>query len=225
LFESTKIRVLVADEETLVRRALVTMVGGAPQMAVVGETGNGCEALHLYRLLRPDVTLIDIRLLRADGSQAIAAISAFDPSAILLAVAASSSRGAAVTAVRAGASGLLFKNDDPLDFIKAVRKVHSGQYVLSPLASRDVVHFVRSIPTVYSVLPEAGNARLSPREEAVVKMLTQGMSNAEMSRALFVSESTVKAHLSSVMAKWGARDRTQVVIRALESGMAVVHAQ
>ena len=77
--------------------------------------------------------------------------------------------------------------------------MHSGQYVLSPLASRDVINFVRSIPTVYSVLRETGGAALSPREEAVVKMLTQGMSNAEMSRALFVSESTVKAHLSSVI--------------------------
>jgi DNA-binding NarL/FixJ family response regulator len=223
LFESGKIRVLVADEEPLVLRALAGIINGAADMTVVGETGRGCEALQMYRVLRPDVTLMDIRLLRTDGSQAIAAILESDSAAKLLAVARSSSRGAAVDAVRAGASGLLFKSDNPHDFTKAIRKVHGGQYVLSPGASRDVINFVRSIPTVYTVLPGAGGAALSPREEAVVKMLTQGMSNAEMSRALFVSESTVKAHLSSVMAKWGSRDRTQVVIRALESGMAVVH--
>jgi DNA-binding NarL/FixJ family response regulator len=223
LFESRKIRVLVADEEALVLRALSGIISGATDMTVVGEAGSGCEALQMYRVLRPDVTLMDIRLLRTDGSQAIAAILDFDPAAMLLAVARSSSRGAAVAAVRAGASGLLFKSDNPHDFLRAIRKVHGGQYVLSPLASRDVINFVRSIPTVYSVLRESGGAALSPREEAVVKMLMQGMSNAEMSRALFVSESTVKAHLSSVMTKWGARDRTQVVIRALESGMAVVH--
>ncbi|MBT2535910.1 response regulator transcription factor [Arthrobacter sp. ISL-69] len=171
-----------------------------------------------------EAKMMDIRLLCTDGSQAIAAILDFDPAAMLLAVARSSSRGAAVAAVRAGASGLLFKSDNPQDFTRAIRKVHSGQYVLSPLASRDVINFVRSIPTIYSVFCETGGAALSPREESVVKMLTQGMSNAEMSRALFVSEATVKAHLSSVMTKWGARDRTQVVIRALESGMAVVHA-
>jgi DNA-binding NarL/FixJ family response regulator len=223
LFESGKIRVLVADEETLVLRALAGIINGAADMTVVGETGSGCEALRMYRILRPDVTLMDIRLLRTDGSQAIGAILESDPAAKVLAVARSSSHGAAVAAVRAGASGLLFKSDDPNDFTRAIRKVHGGHYVLSPVASRDVINFVRSIPTVYTVLPGSTGAALSPREEAVVKMLTQGMSNAEMSRALFVSESTVKAHLSSVMAKWGVRDRTQVVIRALESGMAVVH--
>jgi len=224
LFESGKIRVLVADGETLVVRALAGIINSAADMAVVGEAGSGCEALRMHRALRPDVTLMDIRLLRKDGAQAINAILESDPAATVLAVAGASSRGAAVTAVRAGASGLLFKSDNPHDFTRAIRKVHGGQYVLSPLASRDVINFVRSIPTVYSVLPGTTGAALTPREEAVVKMLTQGMSNAEMSRALFVSESTVKAHLSSVMAKWGARDRTQVVIRALESGMAVVHA-
>lgn len=213
------IRVLVVDDETLMRRALVIFVDGAEDMTVVGEAADGVVALRQCAALRPDVVLMDMQMPEMNGIEATRAISDRFPETRVIAVTTFSSERYLVPALRAGASGYLVKDAEPEEFVAAVRGVHTGGYVLSSPVTRDLVLSIRESPDRPEAAPIPSAEELSPRELDVVALLGCGMSNAEVARELHLSEATVKTHLGRVMAKWGARDRVQVVIHAARTGV------
>lgn len=212
----SEIRVIVVDDEILVRRAL-TMFLESAGIQVVGSCSDGVEALDLVGRLRPDVVLMDLQMPRMGGREATERIVESWPDTRVLAVTTFGTVASIVPVLRAGASGYILKDSDPETLATAVRTVHAGSEVLSPRAVRELV--------ASSLLPRDGTVdlpaheRLSGREDDTIQLLAKGYSNAEIARALFVSETTAKSYLSSVMTKWGVRDRVQLLVRAAQRGI------
>ena len=212
------IRVLVVDDDSLARRALTFLLSHAPGLSVVGEAGDGVEAVDSVRTLQPDVVVTDVQMPRIDGIEVTVRIATNWPSTRVLAVTTVATIDTIVAMLRAGASGYLLKDTDPDTIVDSVRQVHAGIHVLSPRVAHRLVASVRDIGAVSS--PTLGESeKLSEREQQVVEHLAAGKSNAEIARALFISQGTVKAHLGNVMMKWNARDRVQVLIRASRAGL------
>jgi len=212
-------RVLIADDEALMRKALKVFVDAAPDMEVVGEAADGIAAVHLASELQPDVVLMDIQMPRMDGVEATKGVIAASPRTRVVAVTTFSSQRYVVPALRAGASAYLVKDTEPAALVAAIRDALDGTCTLSPQVTAELVSSLRESPEppVPVDLPE--HERLSERELDVVRLLGQGLSNAEIAKELHLSEATVKTHLSNVMTKWGVRDRVQVLVRAARSGI------
>lgn len=208
------IRVLIADDETLVRHALRIFVDTGGDMIVVGEATDGDEAVTLAQSLLPDVVLMDLQMPRLSGIEATRRITQTVPEVRVLAVTTFSTERHVVPALRAGASGYLIKDTDPDDILEAIREVAAGRSVMSPRLTRDLILSLRTDP---AEIPSAVSRPepLTPRELSVVRAIAQGRSNAEIARELHLAEPTVKANLGRVMAKWGVRDRVQVLIYAI----------
>lgn len=208
------IRVLIADDEALVRHALRIFVDTGGDTTVVGEASDGDEALALAGRLRPDVVLMDLQMPRVSGIEATRLITAAFPDVRVLAVTTFSTERHVIPALRAGASGYLVKDTDPDDILDAIREVAAGRSAMSPRLTRELILSLQNETEQThgaSPAPEA----LTPRELSVVRAIAQGRSNAEIARELHLAEPTVKANLGRVMTKWGVRDRVQVLIYAI----------
>lgn len=213
------IRIVIVDDQAMVRAGLRLILEFEPDMRVVGEAGNGREAVVLARSLQPDVILMDIQMPALDGIAATRQIIEQDPnrSGRVLILTMFERDEYIFGALRAGASGFLLKNAPPEDLIEAVRTISSGDSLLAPSVTRRIIaEFVR-LPARANPAKEIKS--LTEREIETLRLLARGLTNAEIATALFVGESTVKTHVSSVLAKLDLRDRTQAVVFAYESGL------
>ena len=215
------IRVLLVDDQALVRAGLRLILesDADADIAVTGEAGDGREAIALARSLRPDVVLMDVQMPVMDGIAATRQIieTVGDGAPRVLVLTTFEQDDYIFSALRAGASGFLLKNAPPEELIEAVRIVAAGDALLAPSVTRRIIaEFVRQPAT--PTLPETIQ-RLTDREMETLRLLARGLSNAEMARELFVSEATVKTHVSSVLTKLALRDRAQAVVFAYESGL------
>lgn len=214
------IRVLLADDQTLVRGAFAMLVASATDMEVVGEAANGQEAVALARSSRADVVIMDIRMPDLDGIEACRQIATDDDLAgvRVLMLTTFETDDNVVRAMRAGASGFLVKDTRPEHLLDAIRTIAAGDALLSPGATRALI--ARVVTQREQQLPEAGHlAALTRREREVLTLVASGLSNQEIAEELVLSPLTAKTHISRIMAKLGARDRAQLVIAAYESGL------
>jgi DNA-binding NarL/FixJ family response regulator len=218
------IRVLIADDQTLVRVGLAALLASQPGLAVVGQAGTGEEAVQLARRLRPDIVLMDIRMPVLDGIAAtrrILADQAGDGGARPVRVIVLTTYDLdeyVYQALRAGACGFLLKHAPPEELLLGVRAAADGGALLSPqVTSRLLAEFTARRPGPRREPPEL--ARLTPREREVLQLVVRGRSNTEIARALTVSHSTVKTHLGHALDKLGLRDRVQAVVYGYEHGL------
>ncbi|MGW7297262.1 response regulator [Streptomyces sp. NPDC054829] len=212
------VRVLLADDQTLVRAAFAMLVESAPDMEVVGQAATGREAVELARAERADLVVMDIRMPDLDGIEAARLIAADEDLAgvRVLVLTTYDTDEHIVEALRAGASGFLVKDTRPADLLDAIRTVAAGEALLSPgPTARLIARFLRS-PSAPSV---GGPEGLSEREREVLALVARGLNNTEIAEALGLSPLTAKTHVSRIMGKLGARDRAQLVIVAYESGL------
>lgn len=211
------VRVLIVDDDSLVRRALTHFLSQAPDIVVVGEADDGLAALEAIANVRPDVVIMDIQMPHMDGAAATTRITAEWPDTHVLAITTFGSIETIIPMLNAGASGYLLKDAEPADIVRAVHNVHAGTAVLSPSVTRKLLESAqrRQLPAE----PLRTHENLTDRELEVVEHLSYGLSNSEIAHELQIAERTVKAHLSSVMTKWEARDRVQVLIRATRAGI------
>jgi DNA-binding NarL/FixJ family response regulator len=214
------IRVLVADDQTLVRAGFRVLVESAPDLEVVGEAGDGVEAVELARRELPDVVLMDIRMPVMDGLEATRRIVALDRAeGIRVLVLTTFDLDEYVyEALQAGASGFLLKDTPPADLLAAIRVVAAGDALLAPGVTRRLIAEFARRPEPSAVAP-AALAALTDREREVLALVARGLSNAEIAELLVVSGATAKTHVSRVLAKLGARDRAQLVMLAYETGL------
>ncbi len=201
------IRVLIADNHPIVRDGLVGVIEEQADMAVIGQAATGAEALTLYRRHRPDITLMDLRMPQMNGAEAIAAIRRDAPAARAIILTTYDTDEDIFQGLQAGAKAYLLKDVGREVLLETVRAVHQGQTPVSPEVGAKLAGRI-----VYG--------RLSEREEAVLHLMVRGMSNREIAISLFITESTVKFHVTHVLGKLNAEDRTQAVVTALKRGLA-----
>jgi DNA-binding NarL/FixJ family response regulator len=211
------IRVVLVDDQALFRAGIRMLVDSQPDLKVVGEASNGSEGVAVVRATRPDVVLMDIRMPVMDGLAATAELlqDAAPPRVVMLTT--FDLDEAAARAIRGGASGFLLKDAHPEFLLAAIRTVHAGSAVIAASATRDLfAHFAdpaaRELPEEY--------AALTDREREIFALAARGLSNAEIAAREFLSEATVKTHISRILTKLGLRDRVQLVVFAFEHGLA-----
>ncbi|MFI5617024.1 response regulator [Streptomyces sp. NPDC051567] len=217
------IRVLIADDQPLVRRGLALILAPDPEFEIVGEAEDGARAVALAWELRPDVVVMDIRMPVLDGVGATGELARILPGSRVLALSTFDMDEYVVAALRAGAYGFLPKDVSPEELIAAVRTVHAGEAVVAPrLLTRLISTYVRPPGRLrpQDAAPPAGPAaELTPRELEIWQLMAAGLDNAEIARDRDISVSTVKNHITGIFGKLGVRDRAQAVIAAYESGL------
>jgi len=212
------IRVLIADDQALVRGGFRLILEAQKDIEVVGEAEDGNDALAKAHELRPDVVLMDIRMPKMDGLEATRRLLSGDGDSRVLVLTTLDADEYVYEAMKAGASGFLLKDVRPEQFADAVRVVASGDAMLAPVITRRLIEdFVRRPPPGSG--PPAELAELSERELEVLKLIAQGLSNAEIAAALFLSEATVKTHVTHILTKLRLRDRVQAVVLSYECGL------
>ncbi|MDQ0952620.1 DNA-binding NarL/FixJ family response regulator [Streptomyces phaeochromogenes] len=217
------IRVLLADDQNLVRASFAMLVSSAEDMEVVAEAGTGREAVALARSARADLVVMDIRMPDLDGIEATRLIAADEDLAgvKVLVLTTYDTDEHIVEALRAGASGFLVKDIRPAELLDAIRTVAAGESLLSPgPTSRLIARFLRA-PDTATTSAVGGPSKLSERERQVLSLVARGLNNTEIADALGLSPLTAKTHVSRIMGKLGARDRAQLVIVAYESGLVI----
>jgi DNA-binding NarL/FixJ family response regulator len=224
------IRVLLADDQALVRGGFRSILDTQADIDVVGEAEDGLDAVQMAAATSPDVVLMDIRMPRLDGLSATARIlgspgegsgggtTAGEHRPKVLILTTFDLDEYVYEALRAGASGFLLKSAPPRELAGAIRTVHSGDALLAPQITRRLIEDYLARPRTTGE-PSPGFERLTPRENEVLALMARGMSNAEIASELFLSEPTVKTHVTRVLAKLGVRDRVQAVVVAYESGL------
>ena len=207
------IRVVVVDDDPLVRAGLRLMLGGTPQLVIVGEAGDGAEGLEVIARERPEVVLMDIRMPRMDGITATAALRQLPTPPQVIVLTTFQANEQVMSALRAGASGFLLKDTPPGEIVNAVRLVASGEAMLSPSVTRTLLAHVGDPHAVERRRTAAQRlAGLTDREREVAFAVGSGASNAEVAASLFMSEATVKAHVSRLLTKLDVANRVQVAI-------------
>jgi len=212
-------RVLIADDQALVRVGLRKILENEPQVAVVGEAGNGQDAVAAARRLRPDAVLMDIRMPVLDGIEATRRIVRAQPSTRVLILTTFGLDEYVYDALRAGASGFMLKDAPPEEIAAAVQIVASGDALLAPAVTRAVIEEFTRLPARAQPAVPRAVGELTPREREVLHLLIRGLSNPEICRELVISEATAKTHVARILQKLGLRDRVQAVIYAYETGL------
>jgi DNA-binding NarL/FixJ family response regulator len=210
------ISVVIADDQQMLRAGLRMVIETEPDMNVVGEAGDGVEAVSVARRLRPDVVLMDIAMPRQDGLAATRALLAAPGPPRVIMLTTFDTDENLYNALRAGASGFLLKVSSPEHLITAIRVVAGGEALLDPAVTTRVISAFAGSP---GPRPPAELGELTPRETDVLRLMARGQSNAEISAALTVGEATVKTHVARVLMKLGLRDRVQAVVYAYETGL------
>jgi DNA-binding NarL/FixJ family response regulator len=213
------IRILLVDDQALVRAGFRMILDAEPGMEVVGEAGDGREAIDQVRALSPDIVLMDIRMPELDGLEATRRIlDAGEDAPKILMLTTFDLDEYVYEALRAGASGFLLKDTPPEQLVSAIEVVSQGDALLSPTITRRVIsEFVKGTgPKPRAQFPRLDD--LTAREREVLTLIARGLSNAEIAKTLFVSETTVKTHVARILMKLNLRDRVQVVVLAYESG-------
>jgi DNA-binding NarL/FixJ family response regulator len=211
----TPVRVLIADDQALVRSGFRMIIEARDDLEVVGEAEDGDEAARLAAELEPDVVLMDVRMPEVDGIEATRRIVSSGAETRVLVLTTFDLDEYVYASVRAGASGFLLKDVRPEDLVDAIRLVAEGNALLGPTVTRRLLeHFADGQP---------GNVKaigaLTEREQEILQLVAHGLSNAEVAAKLFLSEATVKSHVSSILRKLGVRDRVQAVIAAYDAGL------
>jgi DNA-binding NarL/FixJ family response regulator len=222
------IRVLLVDDQPLLRRGFSMLLGTVPDIDVVGEAANGAEAVELFGELRPDVTLMDIRMPKLDGIEATRRILRSDQTAKIILLTTFDLDEYAFEGLSAGASGFLLKDALPEELVAAIRNVAAGDAVIAPSTTRRLLRsFAKEMRGTAggerasgdSVAGDGALAQLTQRETEVFAEVVMGLSNAEIAGRLMLSEATVKTHVGRILTKLGLRDRIQAVIFAYEHGL------
>jgi DNA-binding NarL/FixJ family response regulator len=211
-------RVLIADDDDLMRAGLIELLSGEPDIEIAGEASTGRQAIERVRRLRPEVVLMDVRMPDLDGIEATRELARAAPHARVLILTTFEQDDYVFGALRAGASGFLLKRTRPEELIAAVRTIAAGESLLSPSVTRRVIDRMAQQP-----LPELADVakldELTRREREVLELVARGLSNREIASELFVEESTVRTHVKRIQMKLQLRDRVQIVIFAYETGI------
>lgn len=221
---SGPVRVLLVDDQPLLRMGFRLVLDDEDDLTVVGEAGDGAEALRQVAALQPDVVLMDVRMPGTNGIEATQRIVASGSPSRVLILTTFDLDEYAFAALRAGASGFLLKDARPAELTDAIRAVATGDAVVSPRVTRRMLElFAEELPSAAAdAAPPRDDARLAElthREREVLLAVAEGLSNAEVAQRLFLSEATVKTHVGRILAKLGVRDRVQAVVFAYESGL------
>ncbi|MEH1951870.1 MAG: response regulator transcription factor [Nostoc sp.] len=204
--QSTKIRVLIVDDHTIVRKGLATIINRDPEMIVIAQAEDGQQAIALFREYQPDVTLMDLRMPKMGGVEAIMAICAEFKQARIAVLTTYDGDEDIYRGLQAGAQGYLLKDFKIGELLNAIRAIHNGQKYIPPEVGA-------------KLLQRMSNPELSERELEVLRLMAQGMGNQEIGTALSIGESTVKSHVNRILSKLGVSDRTQAVITAVKRGI------
>jgi DNA-binding NarL/FixJ family response regulator len=213
-----KVRVLLVDDQALLRAGFRLILETEPDLEVVGEAGDGLAAVEAISTLRPDVVLMDIRMPRLDGVEATRRITTGDDRPRVLILTTFDLDEYVFDALRAGASGFLLKDTPPEELAHAVRVVAGGEALLSPSVTRRLIEEFSRQPVSDAPPPSVLNS-LTARELEVLRLIARGLTNAEIATELFVSETTVKTHVGRILDKLHLRDRVQAVVLAYETGL------
>ena len=214
------IRVLIVDDQALVRAGFKMILESEPEIEIVGEAEDGMQAVDAAQELKPDVILMDIRMPNLDGLEATRRILEGVAAARILMLTTFDLDEYVYEALRAGASGFMLKDTPPEQLVAAIHVVASGDALLSPAITKRVIEeFIRRPPSTIATTPSPKVADLTARELEVLGFMARGLSNAEIAKDLFVSETTVKTHVARILMKLGLRDRVQAVVFAYETGI------
>lgn len=211
------VRVLVADDQALMRTGFRMILDAEQDIEVVGEAIDGADAIRQFDRLHPDVVVMDVRMPTMDGIEATRRLSTSEPPARVLILTTFDLDEYVYEALRAGASGFLLKDRPPEELVAAVRVIAAGEALLAPSVTRRLIEEFARRPAAAG--PPLGLEELTEREREVLVLMAQGLSNTEIARSLFVAETTVKTHVGRVLAKLRLRDRAQAVVLAYESGL------
>jgi DNA-binding NarL/FixJ family response regulator len=216
---TTTIRVLLCDDQALVRSGFRMILEARPDLEVVGEAEDGVQAVALGRRLAPDVILMDVRMPNLDGVEATRALVAAGSPARIVILTTYDLDDYVHEAIRAGASGFLLKDVRPAQLVEAIRVVAAGDALLAPSVTRRLLERFAATPPRRDSGPPPSLTALTARELEVLELLASGCSNSDLAKRLFLSEATVKTHISSILRKLGLRDRVQAVILAYDTGL------
>jgi NarL family two-component system response regulator LiaR len=207
------IRILIADDHAVVRKGLLALIQTEEGMEVVGEAAHGAEAVELAAALRPDVILLDLVMPRMDGIEAIRGIRRNDPEARILVLTSFSEDEKVLTAIEVGAIGCMLKDATPEELLRAIRDVHQGRSALNPAVAQKLIQRMRKTDTPKPM------QELTARETEVLRCIARGLSNREIGDKLFISEPTVRTHVSNILMKLELPNRTQAALYAVREGL------
>lgn len=221
--EGTPIRVLLADDQPLLRMGFRLILEGEPDLEIAGEASTGDEAVRMTADLAPDVVLMDVRMPFGDGIEATRQITASGSGARIIILTTFDLDEYAFAGLQAGASAFLLKDVAPEELVHAVRVVASGDAVVAPRVTQRLLEtYVRSLPPAHPTrTPDRRLGELTPREREVLEAIAEGLSNAELAGRFFLSEATIKTHVRRILTKLDLRDRVQAVVYAYENGIVV----